>query len=259
MKLPELPVIAENVIKNFNSPVSWGMSDPEKFAYHMGEALKLVPSGYYFGDNLFTWGRNNSLFDDPAFLNSWSNNRINPADEAIAWRRYILVCAACHCMHLQGDFVECGVYKGSGIKTVIDYFGVAEFDRLFWGYDTFDYNPVEGHSFSGQIEGLYTSVLKRFEGYEQVRLVQGLLPDSLVGNSPDTIAYLHIDMNHADYEIKVLDKLFDRVVAGGMVVLDDYEWAGVYRQQKIKEDAWFQERGYRVFPLPTGQGFVLKR
>jgi len=86
-----------------------------------------------------------------------------------------------------------------------------------------------------------------------------LLPDSLDGNAPDQIAYLHIDLNKAEFEIAVLDRLFDRVAPGGIVIMDDYEWSGVYRDQKIKEDAWFEKRQYRVFPLPTGQGLVLKR
>jgi hypothetical protein len=33
----------------------------------------------------------------------------------------------------------------------------------------------------------------------------------------------------------------------------------VDRGQKLAEDAWFETRGYHVFPLPTGQGLVLKR
>ncbi len=92
-----------------------------------------------------------------------------------------------------------------------------------------------------------------------MHLVKGLLPASLENNSPDKIAFLHIDLNHADFEIAVLDALFDRVTPGGMVILDDYEWSGQYREQKMAEDAWFEKRQYRVFPLPTGQGLILKR
>ena len=259
MNLPKLPVISENVINNFYTNTNWGISDPAKFASLMSEAAKLVTPGYYFGDNFFTWGRNNSLFEDPAFVKAWQSNIQNTADQAIAWRRYILACAAYHCIQLKGDFVECGVYNGSGMKTVIDYIGVTEFKSTFWGYDTFDYHPVAGHAFEGQTEGFFENVQKRFEGYSQVKLVQGLLPESLHKNSPKKISFLHLDLNSAEYEIKVLDSLFDRVVAGGMVILDDYEWSGIYRVQKIAEDAWFEKRNYRVFPLPTGQGFVLKR
>jgi O-methyltransferase len=60
-------------------------------------------------------------------------------------------------------------------------------------------------------------------------------------------------------ELAVLEALFDRIVPGGIIILDDYEWAGSYRAQKIGEASWFDELGYRVFPLPTGQGIVLKR
>ena len=42
------------------------------------------------------------------------------------------------------------------------------------------------------------------------------------------------------------------------MVLDDYEWS-FYRAQKLAEDPWFEARQYRVFPLPTGQGIVIKR
>lgn len=259
MKLPEHTPVDLTRIINFSVPTSWGITDPERFQQLMNEAMKLVVPGYYFGDNLFTWGRNNSPFEDAAFRAAWQANIRNSADQAIAWRRYILACAAYHCAQLPGDFVECGVYQGSGIKTVVDYFGKENFGKTFWGYDTYDYNPVAGHTFQGQASGFFEEILKRFEGYQQVRLVRGLLPASLEGNSPAAIAYLHIDLNSAEYEIAVLDHLFDRVVPGGIVILDDYEWAGIYRPQKAGEDGWFDRRQYKVFPLPTGQGLVLKR
>lgn len=262
MQLPKhVPMDAEQQgrVLNFMVKTVWGLTDPARFYEIMEEALKLVVPGYYLGDNLLTWGRNNSLFDDLAFRKAWESNVQNDADRAIAWRRYILACAAYHCAQLPGDFVECGVYRGTGIKTVIDYFGNKKFTKTFWGYDTFDYNPVEGHSFTGQEDGLFSEIQARFSGYEQVRLVRGLLPDSLVGNSPDQISYLHIDLNSAKFEIAVLEQLFKRVVTGGIVILDDYEWGGIYREQKIAEDNWFAKSNYRVFPLPTGQGMVLKR
>jgi hypothetical protein len=226
----------------------------------MSEAATLVVGDSYLSDNLFTWMRNNSALDDKAFMQAWQSNLANPADEAILWRRYILCCAAYHCVQLEGDFVECGVLLGTGVKTVIDFFfGRDNFAKPFWAYDTFDTNPVEGHDTFGQYQGLFENVKARFLGYDTVRLVQGLLPESLDGNAPDLIAYLHVDMNKAEYEIAVLDRLFDRVVPGGIVIMDDYEWSGAYRDQKIKEDAWFEKRQYRVIPLPTGQGIVVKR
>lgn len=259
MFLPKLGKLSMENTVNFSSNLSWGISDPERFAFLMEEAKKLVSPGHYLGDNLFTWGRNNSALEDEHFRESWQSNIINDADETIVWRRYILACAAYHCVQLPGDFVECGVYIGTGIKTVMDYLGGREFPRTFWGYDTFDYNPVDGHAFPGQEAGFYELVQDRFEGYKQVRLIKGLIPDSFAEGIPEKVSFLHIDLNNAEGEVAVLEYLFDRVVSGGMIVLDDYEWSGIYREQKRAEDEWFDSRGYRVFPFPTGQGMVLKR
>ena len=258
-RLPRLTIADERRLRNFRSHDGSGIKNPARFKQLMDEAVGLVEPGFHLGDNLFTWMRNLSAAEDAAFLEAWQSNVATPADEAILWRRYILCCAACHCVHLPGDFVECGTLHGTGVKTVIDYFGADHFTKRFWAYDVFDTNPVEEIRDIGQGAGLFERVRQRFSGYGMVTLVPGLLPSSLEGSSPDQIAYLHIDLNKAETEIAVLDRLFDRVVPGGILILDDYEWSGVYRRQKIQEDAWFEARQYRVIPLPTGQGLIIKR
>jgi hypothetical protein len=176
------------------------------------------------------------------------------------WRRYILACAGYHCVQLEGDFVECGAYKGVGMKTVIDYLGGVEFPKTFWGYDLFEHDATMAHhSMAEHGPELFGRVHAKFKDYSNVKLVKGKIPDAFENNSPDKIAYLHIDLNEAPAEIAALEHLFDRVVPSGMIILDDYEWAGVYRPQKLAEDPWFDARGYRVMPLPTGQGLVFKR
>lgn len=259
---PRLPILNRIELDhgvNFSSDTYWGVKDPQRFKALMEEAKELVGTSYFLGDNLFTWLRNNSALEDRPFRKAWEENLQNPADEAIVWRRYILACAAYHCLHIPGDFVECGVYLGTGIKTVVDYLGGPEFPRTFWGYDTYDYNPVAGHAFEGQVEGFHEKVQERFKDYPQVKLVKGLLPDSFENHEPAAVAYLHIDLNNVEGEVAVLERLFDRVSPGGIIILDDYEWSGVYRPQKQAEDQWFDQRKYRIFPLPTGQGVILKR
>lgn len=49
----------------------------------------------------------------------------------------------------------------------------------------------------------------------------------------------------------VLEALFDKIVPGGIVIFDDYEFLA-YKSQKDAQDPWLAERGYKVFPLPTG-------
>lgn len=249
-----------DAVINFNNKSSWGIQNVPRFEELMKEVSTLVSPGIYFSDNLFTWGRNNSLNDDAAFQKAWLSNIKNQSDYTISWRRYILATSAYHCVQLEGDFVECGVYWGTGVKTVVDYLGGTEFPKTFWAYDTYDYHPEEGHAaFSDQKDGFFEQVQDRFKEYPQVKPIKGLLPQSFNGNCPEKIAYLHIDLNSEKYEIAVLEALFDKVVPGGMIILDDYEWAGIYRNQKISEDTWLDKHQYRVIPLPTGQGLIIKR
>ena len=200
------------------------------------------------------------MFDDAEFVKSWEANAESDADKAIVWRRYILACAGYHCVQLEGDFVECGAYTGVGVKTVVDYLGGKDFPRNFWLYDLFEHEEwMLHHAMAEHGPGLEDRVRRKFEGYEQVKIFKGYIPEVFQGQSPEAIAYLHIDLNEAPAEIAALDALFDKVVPGGIVILDDYEWSGPYRNQKLAEDPWFEARQYRVFPLPTGQGIVIKR
>jgi hypothetical protein len=75
---------------------------------------------------------------------------------------------------------------------------------------------------------------------------------------PEQIGFLHIDLNSPRAEIAVLERLFDRVQPGGVVVFDDYGWK-IFRKQKQAEDAFMRSRGYEILELPTGQGLVVKR
>ena len=260
MYLPKLSPPDSNVVKNCFFPVFWGTSDGPSLVKSIQSLVPSVAAGSHFADNFFTWGRNNSMFDDAEFVTAWSNNAESDVDRAIVWRRYVLSCAAYHCVQLQGDFVECGAYKGVGIKTVIDYLGGPKFEKTFWGYDLFEHDAsMAHHAMPDHGPQLYGRVQAKFADYANVKLVKGRIPDVFHGNSPDKVAYLHIDLNEAPAEIAALEHLFDRVVPSGMIILDDYEWAGEYRAQKLAEDPWFDARGYRVMPLPTGQGLVIKR
>ena len=96
MTLPKYVPPKPRALTNFFWPTSWMVSDPDRFATLMKEAASLVEGGIYFSDNLFTWARNNSLFDDLAFREAWERNIVNDADRAIAWRRYFLATMAYH-------------------------------------------------------------------------------------------------------------------------------------------------------------------
>ncbi len=258
-RLPKLDVARLDTVRDFIFPKVWA-TQPEPLVRNVLGAVGHADPGVHFADNLLTFGRNLSMLDDSAFVRAWNDNIETDGDRAIMWRRYILCCAGYHCVQLDGDFVECGSYAGVGVKTVIDYLGGVTFPKRFWAYDLFEHDAsMAHHSMPDHGPALEARVREKFGDYPQVSIVKGEIPGVFEGQSPQRIAYLHIDLNQAEAEVAALDALFDRVVPGGIVILDDYEWSGFYRHQKLEEDPWFDAQQYRVFPLPTGQGIVLKR
>jgi O-methyltransferase len=260
VNLPKLSKSGSEKVRDFLHPVFWGAADDRLVVSLIKVLAERAQHGVFFSDNLFTWGKNISMLDDPRFMRAWSDNVESESDKAIIWRRYILACAAYHCFQLEGDFVECGCYTGVGVKTIVDYLGGVEFPKTFWAYDLFEPSAGSFHAPMTELgPSLFAKVKSKFSTYPRVRIVQGKVPDILAKEAPDRICYLHIDMNDACAELGALELLFERVVTGGTIILDDYEWAMSYRGQKLAEDPWFDSRGYRVMPLPTGQGLVMKR
>src|SRR5450631_1558698 len=118
-RLPKLAKPVANQTKSYFFPMFWGTKDVDVVATHIKAACEQVEPGFHFADNFFTWARNISMLDDEVFVKAWEANAESDADKAIVWRRYILACAAYHCVQLKGDFVECGAYTGVGVKTVV--------------------------------------------------------------------------------------------------------------------------------------------
>ena len=108
------------------------------------------------------------------------------------------------------------------------------------------------------LPNLHKAVVARFRRYDNIHVIRGVVPDVLAQTCPEKIAFLHLDMNAAQAEIGALDALFDKVVRGGYIVLDDFGRSRL-ASLCVEETAWMKTRGYEVLELPTGQGLVIKR
>jgi hypothetical protein len=182
MTLSKLTTPDANVVHNFLLPVFWGATDSDEVAESIRGVTDKLVSGIHFADNFLTWGRNNSMFDDGPFVAAWRDNLDGDLNQAIVWRRYILACAAYHAVQLDGDFVECGCYKGTGVKTIVDYLGGKDFPKTFWAYDLFEHSPEElHHAMPGHSPNLYDQVCAKFEGYSCFRIIRGRIPEALEG------------------------------------------------------------------------------
>jgi hypothetical protein len=227
------------------------------------EILNLVVSlpfnGIFASDNLITWGRNLSFLGDKALMEAISRSGDDrKMAEGLVWRSSVVVWAARNGLRREGDFVECGTYKGTTAKILLEATGIRQTDKKIWLYDVFNWSEGDKHTpLAGLNADLFSKVANLFEDAPNVNLIRGYVPESFNQGMPDKISFLHIDMNNAEGELEALKMLWERVVPGGVIILDDYGWECLSDQKK-EEDKFFAKYGYEVLELPTGQGMVMK-
>jgi len=233
------------------------------------EAIAVLQSVYpdlYGADMLFCMWRNLSFKNDELFMKSFKSCIRTQQEESLLWRLHVLSWAAKNALNVEGDFVECGVFKGFCSAVLCKYLDFNSLDRKFYLYDTFSGLPEETSTKREREAWDYADfdpdevlkeVLDVFSDYKNVEVIKGMVPNTFQESSPEKIAFLHIDMNSVQAEILALEHLFERVVPGGFIVLDDFGWA-CNKNQNIAEMKFMNERQHQVLELPTGQGVILK-
>ena len=164
------------------------------------------------------------------------------------------------------SFVECGVAKGgclammkfaSGINNKI--FGLDSFEGMpnITKEDISDYNkscPLNdfgkvGDNLSGGIDNVYNTFNKLNLNIDNFTLIKGFFQDTLqiqeniynIGK----IAVLRLDGDWYESTKICLDKLYEKVIEGGVIIIDDY---GHFYGSKIATDE-FRKKNNIITPL----------
>ena len=242
----------------------YGMTQEQ--AQRFDGALRTIKEIYprlFAADMLIALAKNMGFLQDPAFARAMGAEPRNEQEKSLVWRLHVLCWCAENALRLPGDFVECGVYKGFSTSVVARYLDFGKRDKHWYLYDTFngippdDLNAGQPDVESYRDPGLYESVVQRFASYPNISVIRGRVPEVLIKDAPERIAFIHLDMNSARAEIGALETLYARIVPGGFLVFDDYGWFA-YRDQKAAEDRFFADKGMKVLELPTGQGLVIR-
>lgn len=240
----------------------------EAFKGALSVMREAYPNQMFSSDMLITFWKLMSFTSDRKFMESFTSTAATEKEHSLIWRLHVLVWAASHATHVAGDFIECGVFHGFCSRVVCKYLDFGRLGRQFFLYDTFSglpevtsseeerrfWNP-EYQSLDG--DALYREVSSAFASWPNVRIVRGMVPESFAVAQPEKIAFLHVDMNSERAETLALEALFDRVVPGGVIVLDDFGWQ-CNRNQNVAERAFMQARNHPILEIPTGQAIVIK-
>jgi hypothetical protein len=242
----------------------YGMNEAQQQEFR--QALAVIRGIYgrnFAGDMLIALAKNMGFMEDPRFVAAVDAQQPNPQEASLLWRLHVLCWCARNALRLEGDFVECGVFRGFMTAVAARYLDFGASARRWYLYDTFEGIPAP-HLDSGHVSppeyqesGLHDFVVRRFAAYPNIEVHRGRVPEVLADSAPRRIAFLHLDMNSSKAEIGALEALYERLVPGAYLLLDDYGWYS-YRDQKIAEDAFFERHGSQVLEMPTGQGLLIK-
>lgn len=217
---------------------------------------------------------NSGFVSDPEFVRAYQRAvKAAGQDYHYRWRVHVALWAAWCASRLEGDFVECGVSWGSVSSAIMESLHWDNTGKTFFLLDTFagldDRVLTDAERADGILDmqtrlksmGYYAlnvdSVRANFAQWKNVRIIQGTVPDTLKEIAAEKIAYLHLDMNCSAPEVAAAEYLWDRLVPGALILMDDYTYRGADLQYSAMND-FARRRGTKILSLPTGQGLIIR-
>lgn len=178
---------------------------------------------------------------------------------------------------IEGDVVECGVWRGGSMQTVALVLKSLDIsDRDIHLFDTFEGMPPPGTEdlrFDGETAGTLLEKGARSQpiwayatlddvregmreiGYpaDRVHFHPGLVEKTIPSQAPDKISVLRLDTDWYASTIHELDHLYDRLTPGGVLIIDDY---GYWRGSRQATDEFIAKRGLQLFLSPLLSGRI---
>lgn len=168
-------------------------------------------------------------------------------------------------LNTAGDIVECGVFKGVSFTRFAHFrkmFGGSHSKKLI-GFDIFGKFPetdfeedkkqrekfiCSAGDCSISVEQLLNICIHK--GIANYELIPGdiniTVPEYIKKNSQLRISLLNLDTDIYEPCVTILNNLWDRVVTGGIVILDDY---GVFPGETKAVDEFFKDKKVKIQKL----------
>lgn len=229
---------------------------------------------HYNQDGLFTV-HSTTWRKDPKFQRAYQRGLLttNGDDPKHEWRVHIALWCASHAARLSGDFVECGVFVGFISSSIMEYLDWNSLKKQFYLVDSFEGPSFELYNDEEIAKGMVTKarnlkelggyhypierVRKNFSEWKNVNFIKGFIPDVLPQVPAKSVCYLHIDLNCAAPEVEALAFFWEKIVPGGIILLDDYAYSTLEVQNK-EMNKFAARKGISIASLPTGQGLIIK-
>ena len=173
---------------------------------------------------------------------------------------------------VDGDFVECGVWKGGSMMLVAKkLLELKKTDCELYLFDTFEGTTKPSEN---DLDYLGNSMLdkwnKEFEGKkelpasadfipleevkknlystgyprEKIHFIKGKVEETIPKNIPEEISLLRLDTDWYESTKHELNHMFPKLKSGGILIIDDY---GHFQGSKKAVDEYFEENKLPIF------------
>ncbi len=175
--------------------------------------------------------------------------------------------------NLEGDVVECGVFKGANCKFICNFFKENNFeDKKIYLYDTFEGMPlasaedininskknyneyiknIDKNSSQDNfyryesISNVQENILSTKYDKEKILFVKGMVEETIPKTIPKKISLVILDTDYYKSTIHELKHLYPLVVTGGIIIIDDYgTWKGV---KKAVDEFFVDKKDFKFF------------
>src|SRR3990167_115993 len=184
----------------------------------------------------------------------------------IQWRIHQALWCAHIARHLKGDIIEFGVGNGLVMSSILEvYENWENSNKKLFLVDTFsshNINSLTGKQDTDQsVNPFYANSLdlvkSNFSSFKNVEFIVGFVPDVLSSLKLDELSFVHIDMNYFVPEVAALEFCWEKIVKGGVILLDDYAYKN-HDEQYHAMNKLAKKLNFDILTTPTGQGIIIK-
>ena len=178
-------------------------------------------------------------------------------------RCYIIYSLCLNCVHLPGDFADCGIYKGGSAYLIANTVKCSIGERQLHLFDTFIGMPnttmqgIDNHKAGDFADTSLERVNRYLSQFPFVVFHPGLIPDTLAAAKDRAFSFVHIDVDIYQTSKDCCGFFYPRMVRGGTMLFDDYGFPQCKGERKAV-DEFFLDKKETPISLPTGQCLVIK-
>jgi O-methyltransferase len=193
-------------------------------------------------------------------------SKIKPYTVISPDRLHVLYTLAVQASRLEGEFWECGVYRGGTammLANILEPSASVPTEPRLRLFDTFEGMPQTDsardlHRAGDFADTSAESVHRRVGGERLAWVHKGFLPTTFRGLEQAVIAFTHIDVDIYQSMFDSCAFIYPRMARGGFMIFDDYGMPSCPGARQAV-DEFFRDLPEQPLILPTGQAVVVSQ